>query len=332
MSIKFKVLKFFSFFVCLSSCQTATLLVTEHEKKSILSYCQIFNISGELIRNYSGQFCVPFSNGDLAVATENKLMLLDRNNKKIWTKEIPAHHQIKASKDEKRLLVLASRYQKISKKTQERFDQLLVIRKDGKIEAHIELNEKTVPGFAKIPYRKDEWSSARDLNIETLERTHVNAINERKDQPGYLISNLFPSNVYFFDEALKGIVKNIELKEIIHDVSMISSSEIMFYQNRIPPKEDRSRITVLNIATGEKKYIYGESQIFFSDARGSAQDLGNNQIIISHSPTGKQGYVQIVNTKNGKEKTIQLKFLPTQSIQTATLADLTEFLEKNRGN
>ena len=78
----------------------------------LIATCHILDQDGKILRAYPGLFCDFFSNGDYIVSDGTEIQYLNKNDEVVWRKKLHVHHQLKISKDEQRILLISSGFEK----------------------------------------------------------------------------------------------------------------------------------------------------------------------------------------------------------------------------
>ena len=309
---------------------------------TILANCEFYNLAGEVVRSYPGDMCVPFDNGDLLISDTKNLTRLNKNNQVVWTKTEPAHHQMKKSFNSNDSYYISGYYE-VKGADRIRHDTINVIDESGNLIKKFDfanyLKNMDPKSIARYKYR-NVWNFAGTTR-PFYEYTHVNSIYEviQADSAGnsflsgYIVNDRGMRKTFIFDAALKNIVKIIDFDfEAVHDVSFLDKDTLVFFVNYNRLVTDKSYISTLNIATNEKKIIYGDKfSQFFSYNNGGVQSFGKNLMLVSHTPAALRSYVDIIDLNGVVLKTIPL-LGQRKLVQDAKIGNYSLFLKKNIGN
>lgn len=278
--------------------------------------CSIINSSVEVVQIFPGVVCAYLDDGTVVSGTMKDLSAFGPRMELKWKKSYDSHHQIGVGLKGDTLLVLSSSFHRYRKRLV-RFDVLKVLDLQGNELKSLDLFDRLQelsPSDPKqldpIELRPDE----RRRDDVKYEFTHANsfyeiAINKYSDQDhafaagNYLVNENHLGVVFVLDHALKSILKVIPTqrfaREGLHDVQLLPSGELFFYNNAVNPPEAQpnSAVQRMDLSSGKIETLFkgGALREFYAEWGGGAQLLEDGSIITNDSAHG--GAVHFVDVQ-----------------------------------
>ena len=256
--------------------------------------CRILTEKGDLIRSYPGGMCGFFDDGSRVATGENSLSFYDAKNRLIWKKNIHAHHSMRLSLDQKRILVLSSEVQAHGD-IKIRSDVLLIMSKGGEILHSFKMSS--------LRNRMDiinvfDWDKTA-LPDATHEISHVNSIYEipknlskhpALKEGNFVVNDIWgfvmKSSILFFDANLTGVIYELPYRDIeapaVHDVHVLENGKLLFFQNRnFENRESYSSVVEYDIDKKLRTVVFKDTppSKFQMKSAGSVQKMPNGAYV-----------------------------------------------------
>ncbi len=317
--------------------------------------CQIFDMKGEILRRYPGEFCIFLDDGRFVSAQKSELLLYDQSGKVIWRRALFPHHQMNLSLDGKRILVLGSETRSLSKDKKDLFrsDVYYIVDLSGKI-----LNEYRLFDHAQA-FPKERWANAKARRFPLIwskatypgvswEFSHTNSFYEIPENIlGSRHSAFKKGNFIFNDISLMiTFVLNADLKSVLwqspilredwtmlHDVQVLQGTDRLLIYDNGTPNRRYSRLLQMN-PISEKiywEYKAKPSTSFYMEKRGGVQLLPNGHTLYNDFNEAPRG-IELDKSGNQVWKLVPQQFSGAKGpFQQIKRYDLSSFLEKNKG-
>ena len=318
----------------------------------MISKCEIYDLSGKLLRHIAGHMCLYEKDGTTYQNRGGHLTKYDRHFNIIWEEPVTfMHHQFTKSVVDDSLLTLESRF-KLTTAGRLREDVINVRDAGGKIIKSVnfsklmnQLKEKKQNILEPSAVHWFDWFF--NDGRENFETSHINSFAEtyeesdgRKVLTGYLVYCNHQKKIVFLSANLQTVTGFIDTAgRYIHNLRMLNPQKLIFYQNlqELPSKaQSYSSVQTFDLKTQTFSELYSaHSPSFSGRACGSVQVLSDNQLFITHSncilspDSVKLTSVEYVNLLT-REQAVHV-FSESKFISNMELLDLTEYLKNNPG-
>jgi hypothetical protein len=296
----------------------------------LVNGCNIFSPSGEIVKPLPGNFCQFYDDGNLLVATETALKMMDKFQAVKWELKGKIHHQLNKSADGKRILALG--YKPVENKNNTVVDKFMVISLDG-----------------KVLLQSDSSELLKQVKFKTYtpkELTHINSFYEipklisTRVLPDYLkegnfILNSFRSGIFILSADLKKVLHNFTLPSSlvhqVHDVQVLENGNLLYFNNMVTGQQSEgphSSIEEYDLVENKTvlEFTSNPKQMFFSLFCGGVQQLDQDLVLFSHMLTG----TYVFSRKNNRIESsihgthfMHGRFFPSQQVKSV---DLKKFL------
>lgn len=281
--------------------------------------CSILDEKRKLIRQYAGTYCAFLPDGSLLqyLLGQKKLSRLDRNGLEVWHRNLMVHHQIKVTKDMESVYTLTAEVIN-SDLCKVRHDILEILDlKTGttKFKWHVknhisEFSQNS--GYFTTYFARWGGGNFGDYNCEV---THVNSIDEIAENSlskkidafseGNFIVNLQGlQHVIIMDKKLKSVLWKffMGMDHDAHDVQVLSSGEILSYNNRGNFLKNGILLKTLNPETKLVTWQFPEviQKQFIGPSNGGVQMI-NNKVLFNANSQELGGLVHMIDKRTGHE-------------------------------
>lgn len=311
--------------------------------------CELINRDGKTVKQYPHTFCQYLPNGRMLALdqkfnsdSESTISLFEKDGSIVWQIHRFAHHIFHLNLDRTRILTLGS-VEKMYEGRLTRADSLLIIDMDGKLLQEWNLFDS----LAEIEDRTGEHKVFLENNMSSYYRakrevSHVNSIYEIPKNDLALINPAFSAGNYIVNlylPLMRFIVLSSDFKKILwisknrynaHDVQVLPSGEILFYQNSSASNATVSDLVKLNPITEEVTWSFGQQERFFSEIHGNIQFLSKDVFLY----TDVKNKLPRAFVKNLRGETLW-SFIPSTSKNTegfavASYVNLEGFLSNSK--
>lgn len=353
---------FLFFLILLTSCSQTSLTSKKRswaEKGDRLVIdCFVYDLRGELLQKYPGQYCVYLDDGSLISydPSRSSVVKYDSSMKEVWLLPRHAHHQMRLLSNGD-LLVNSSEFKDFKKLKNVRFDSVLVVGQDGKIKKEFSFY-KYLQASNKLASRT-AWGASWDRNLSFRnEVTHLAASHEtystlrlahEKTIPkGSFVLSLNGDAVVIVDPDMKEVLlyQKITPLTFFHDAQQFSDHELIFFRNSLSPTPlaDSEQASV-EVYDTEKNYVTKSlCSGLFSLFGGGVQVIDKDTHVISDTDSKFKRIPQVLTDKfeeherrNGRvtflnRLTNERQELHFQvSFHKASVMNLKNFLSRNIG-
>ena len=285
--------------------------------------CHIFNMKGETIKTFPGNYCQFLDDGSYISATGTELSLFTKNREQKWKIKGNFHHQVNFSQSKNEILVLSTLPIKRGKKTLYE-DHFLIVDLNGKIIKEIRSSELI-----------KQLGSLKDFSPTQI--THFNSFYDIPSQsvdglPSYVkegnyIINAMDIGLIFLASDFKTILHHEKFGlHQIHDAQVLSNGKLLYFNNVASPSMDNpfSAIEEFDLLTQRKTVLFESNpkQMFFSPFRGGVQELDKDTILFSHILAGTYIYdlkKKEIILNEFKTHLFQDTFYPAQQVKARNL-------------
>lgn len=283
--------------------------------------CTIFDWSGKIYKKIPGWVCLFYDDGSIVSISyqQRKFRSYSPLGDLVWSKDLPLHHELEATKDRKKILSLSEEVKMIDGK-KIRIDILKIYNRKGEelaswnLDTHWEEIKKILSDAKKAePYLVffDHKVYGR-IN----EFTHINSIKEIPENDLYpQINYLKPGNLIvgmnclgfflFFDPNLTRIEGVYHYQNEIscntHDAQVLPNGHILFFRNFTLNVGDGATLVEIDPALGNEVLSLETKALdpIKSSSRGSVFLLKNkNLIYIDWGQGNHMGVVEV--SRNGE--------------------------------
>lgn len=282
--------------------------------KHITIDCRIYDLEGNVIRNYSGFSCVFFRDGSFIhiAPSHNELIKVGRKNEKLWSLKFPSAIEF-LSLDNRQNIIISTQNSTGFK--------IVKVTPYGKISTSFDLGTKQAVSLRQIKF--DIW---QDTKRVAPKDSYILIQRDRSNEPIVLDHDL--SRVLF--------QFNLE-KRSYQDLQLISSEELIFFESGpmllesiipfIPSKRfgEWSIVKLFNLNSRTEKRYYVFRNI--SPAQGSVQFLKRNLFLITQQiKDSDKKKISFFSEDHGVFK----RFVVDDVRGNARAEDLSAFLNLNR--
>ncbi len=266
--------------------------------------CEIYDMSGKLMRKFPGRICAFLDDGSLLSAEEDKLVYYDKLRNLLWSKNIHPHHQINMSLDKKSFLVQGSeikeeRFQ--NKNEQVRYDVLYQIARTGEVLNTFYFSKNgdqfdkkawnaakkrrySKIGFSEY-YQKINWEMTHTNSFYEIPDNKITGYNDAFKKGNFIVNDISLMQVFVLSSDLGRILwQGPVIKEewtMFHDVQVVPDSESIIYYDNGSPLRPSSRLVEFDMVKKDIKWKYPSifSKKFYSPKMGGVQILDNGNIL-----------------------------------------------------
>lgn len=333
--------------------------IASNEKLHNVINCEIYDMSGKLIRKFPGRICVFMDDGSLLSAEEEKLIYYDKLRNVLWSKSIHPHHQINMSLDKNSFLIIGSEIKTENHSKQPelvRYDVLYNISKTGEVLHSFHLSENgsqfdkkswsdakrrrySKVGFSEY-YQKIDWEMTHSNSFYEIPDNKISGHNEAFKKGNYIVNDISLMQVFVLSSDMARILwQGPVIREewtMFHDVQVVPESQSIIYYDNGSKLRPSSRLVEYDMVKKNVKWKYPSafSEKFYSSKMGGVQILDNGNILynditsipVAHeiSRTGKIEWTLTPRGDYANKDTRE----PFQQIKRM---NLNEFLKNHRG-
>ncbi len=323
------------------------------------SACTIYNMGGQIIRDYGGHHCLFESNGNYLIAeTDGSLNYRDKNNLLIWSRPMTdAHHGLSKDSDGN-FLVMSSDVGKFFKH-KIRFDKFLKLsKKNGHVLVNFNLRDNYEGYSGGVQLRQQHlWPLLPVINNVRFEASHASSFNQISglivpsphfSNGDYLLVILGRIRKIIILDGLTLKIKNIFNPQpyFIHDAKVLPDGKLVWLNN-IPNSEKFSRaeviklrnemsgnstieITDLSKQPSINSYFAQDHTSFYMPVGGSFQIFRDESIITLDYTNQESRIIMLTKNKNLIKK-ISMKQSGKIGLAYIRLEKLSDFLKVNIG-
>jgi hypothetical protein len=195
-------------------------------------------MTGKSLRNFPGDMCLFFDNGNFLSATIKGLGLYDKKFNQLWHIAGNFHHQMNLSEDGQRILVLSSDLVK-RKKENVRVDKFMVLSLEGKVLFHTNADELFKKAGMKETPRNDGDHILEEMKVKN-EISHFNSFYEVPEidstkpsflKKGALVVNGRGDGILFLTPDLQSVLKHVIIVQSndhkIHDAQILKNGHLL---------------------------------------------------------------------------------------------------------
>lgn len=341
-------------------CPVIAIAQVENAKSQIHNVidCQIFDMKGETLRRFPGEFCLFLDDGRFLSAQKSKLLLYDQNGRVVWQKDIYPHHQMNLTLDGGSVLVIGSE-SRINKKSGE---QTSASRFRSDVLYQIDLSGKVIKKFRIYDYSqsfpKERWRNALNRRYPliwskstypgiTWEFSHTNSFYEIPDNQlaqrnpafkkgNFILNDISLMLVFILDSDLKKVLWHSPLIQdewnMFHDIQVVPGSDRLLVYDNGTPSRKFSRLIEIDPLSGKLYWEYKADPVskFYMEKRGGIQVLANGNVLFNDFMDGPRG----IEIKKDGTIVWQLKPAPqdqeSRAFQQIKRYNLSSFLERNK--
>lgn len=279
--------------------------------------CTLVDKNLSILKKFNGHLCTFLKNGDAIVALPPAtIMYFSRMGEIIWSdSKTVNHHKLLTSNNEESFIGITSE-SKIMNKKKIRADVFYVRDFKNKIlkrwstfenlEYFISLNLKQLSGCSFNCFWVTDWFPDK-VEKFSGELTHANSIQEISAKEEVIGSKIWKSGNYLvylygplgmalvIDSSMKKILWSLDMiafnRPNIHDLQIIPGGRLLYFVNsnvndKFSKQADNnySSVEIIDIKTLKLLWSYsGDGKKFYSQYRGSAQQLENGNILLTES-------------------------------------------------
>jgi hypothetical protein len=195
-------------------------------------------MTGKSLRNFPGDMCLFFDNGNFLSATIKGLGLYDKKFNQLWHIAGNFHHQMNLSEDGQRILVLSSDLVK-RKKENVRVNKFMVLSLEGKVLFHTNADELFKKAGMKETPRNDGDHILEEMKVKN-EISHFNSFYEVPEidstkpsflKKGALVVNGRGDGILFLNPDLQSVLKHVIIVQSndhkIHDAQILKNGHLL---------------------------------------------------------------------------------------------------------
>lgn len=273
----------------------------------LVSGCDIFDMKGQLIRRFLGDYCLFLDDGRVISRTPSALTMYDTNSAPLWSLKEFLHHHMSLSPDGQRILAIGGATRIVNKKVT-KMDKVMVISLKGEI-LHEITSDKLMKQVLKDFVIHLTHQEMTDNLKATQELSHFNSVYEipKLDdsvkssflKEGSIIVNGLEDGLFILTPDLKEMKFHLMVpsayKHRIHDAQILPNGHLIYFNNvtsdfsafnissAIQEYDLSSKKVVENIAAEPK-------QLFYSPLAGSVQKLDADHFLFTHYILGTYIY------------------------------------------
>lgn len=304
--------------------------------------CTVYNDKKEIVRTSPLMGCLYFKDGKVFGKKNKSIVMIDKNGKKLWEKDIIYHSVGNKLADESGIIFLSSE-EKVYKGQLVRFDFLIKMDLNGNVlntwKVSGNLDEiKKIFSISEIEF----WNENNELFKARKQFPHANSVYEiptnelANTNPAFRKGNFIVSlhgtirAFIVLSSDLKKILWHSSRKYHVHDVQVLSNGNILLHNNR-DPDHFYSQIQEIDPSSESVTWSYNAKTPsgFFSTVAGSVQKLDEKSYL--YSTNGPIPHVAIIS-KDGKMQWY-INLTPTNGgkihIMNAKLLDLGDYFNNN---
>lgn len=278
-----------------------------------LCKAELFDMDGTVVNTWEEPGCRFWSNAELrpngsllVVGADAKrdeerfLKLFGADGEIIWTKKIPAHHDMEFE-DDGTILALGLEYREYELEGEMktiRDDLVMHLSPEGEILETWSLTDALFHEDSElepIPAKeKDEWGPKH------VDLIHANSIERMREEELFGTHPLYSPDHVLVCSRHQDVAAIVDLEsgraewvwgrgEISgpHDAQLLPSGNILIFDNGLA--EERSRLLEVDPRTDEIVWSYeaDEPSSFFTESKGSVQKLPNGNYLVANSNSGQ---------------------------------------------
>jgi hypothetical protein len=305
---------------------------SEWEKLNLINGCHIFHTSGYVIKSLPGKFCQFYDDGNLIMATETSLKMMDKFQAIKWEIKGNLHHQLNKSTDGKRILAMGLKQVKTAFNKTMTADTFMVLSLDGKI-LHQGDSTDLIKQVELQPYSESELSHLNSF-YEIPKLSSKRVLPEYLKEGNYIL-NSYRQGIYILSSDLKKVLHHFtiptSLVHQVHDVQVLENGNIIYFNNVVLEKTEKNPYSSIEeYDLVEKRIVLqftsNPKQFFYSVFCGGVQELDQDLILFSHMLTGTYIYSKKSNTIVASivgTHYMHDRFFPSQQVKAV---DLRKFL------
>jgi hypothetical protein len=300
---------------------------TELESYSLINGCMVYDMKGNIIRSFPGQFCIFLDDGSFISADQTGIRKIAKDNSIKWELKESIHHQIKLSPDGARILGLSSSFS-IRQERRIRLDKFLIISLDGNI-----LHEQTSEVLAQHIDLKEPFSPSELTHFNSIYEVPV--LNKGNPYPSYLapgnvVVNSYRIGVFILSPDMQKVlhhrVFNNSRQHRVHDVQILENGNFLYFNNThndSPPLLDFSSVVEMSPRNQVVfEFTANPKSAFFSLHCGGVQKLQGDHLVVSHMVSGT--YLISIKDKSIKKNIWSthyqdFRFMPSQDVKAHRL-------------
>lgn len=309
-NVKNKSTIFFSIALFLVSAVTAFFLTLNSNQLKNYSYvigCSVYNKDLEPLVSHHGVLCDFLNNGQVLMANDKSVMLLDQHEQIVWKKDEYVHHALSAVDNYKSIVYLSdedqmfngdlTRFDVIKKVSMENAE----VQAEWKLFEHQEEILKALPWkYVKKDHLLDRQMGGHPHSKAMYEFLHFNSIYEIPKneaypklpymKPGNFIVSAGISLILFFDNHLNLIHTKVYddiSYTTFHDVQVLPDGQMLIYHNAAASFWC-SRLEVVDSESLKPTWTYQDESLekLCSNRFGSVQLLPNGNFLFSDVSSG----------------------------------------------
>lgn len=297
------------------------IIPKDREPHFYLIDCKIFDESSNFISAYPGFICAFADDGEWLSLEEDKMRIFDSTNQLRYTLPYKVHHELRFSRDQKRIYFLSSDF-RTYKGVRTRFDVLNIADRKGNLlyswntADHIDelVQELNLGNLVQFLPASMKHVPKRDADYEF---SHFNAIAEIPPNEAELFlpymkrGNLIATfngigKIVVFDPKLSKIVHVfgdfVKLNAYgFHDAQILPNGHLIFFNNINEPGADsHTSIDEYDVLLKTRVWSFDFERPLFdlNKINGSVQVLSNGHILIGDNSFGAGRAVEI--TRKGE--------------------------------
>lgn len=335
--------------------------------KYLSANCKIYNLDGELLREFNGVECVYFSDGSwMNLETNGRVNFFNKKGDLVNTIKENGLCCLLTGVEKDQAIFISNEsvnylgYEKV------KFDELVKVDKEGNIKSrlklysHIDFLRSKLDMRSKVKPYKITWKAS--VNFDFV-GTHISSISENKmdiiingvtvaPKGSYtLFSYIGYRGIIIVDKDLKGILYARPLAvTIAHDLHFTGANKVLFFENstrKMNNKNPNSQkfengiwAKLVEVDLEKKKRVVTIDSGFFSELGGGGRRLSKNvYIVFDTKPVDNlKGLKLTGQTASMSRKRVNYyspmhgvfkKFEIDNAVETPKVLELDNFLKNN---